>query len=175
MSRRPNRSSFFCFSLMVFHFQAKETAPLWSSTLDLILTVGYNAWWKLIHAEWPAVLTSLWENKMVWLQLPTHKTRKKKRKKKEIRDTEHARNGLFPQPLVYEDWDFLVGTKLGSCIILSLGCLKHCTSWGQGQTWCLECSCKIRVYIAAEGVAGEWRKCKLISNANTKATVCIKN
>lgn len=58
--------------------------------------------------------------------------------KKRDRNTERARNGPFPQPLVYKDWLFLVGMKLGSAeeggIILPLRCFENCTSWGYGQS-----------------------------------------
>lgn len=110
--RRLNRSPFFCFILMVFHFQAKETASLQSSTLYLILTVGYNACWKLICAEWPAVLTSLWENKMVWLQLPTHKTRKKKKERLGIQSMPEM--VFFPSHWFMRTGIFLLGWNLAA-------------------------------------------------------------
>lgn len=97
---------------MVFHFQAKETASLRSTTLYLILTVGYNAWWKLICAEWPAVLTSLWENKMVWLQLPTHKTRKKKKERLRIQSMPEM--VFFPSHWFMRTGIFLLGWNLAA-------------------------------------------------------------
>lgn len=43
--------SHFCFIFRVFSFQEKEILTVLSSTLGLILPVGYNAPQKLIHAE----------------------------------------------------------------------------------------------------------------------------
>lgn len=124
----------FCFIFRVFCFQAKEILTVWSSTLCLILPVGYAAPQKLIHAEWPAVLKCLWENKMVWLQLLSHKIMKKKKKK---RIGIHNVLELVLFPLVSEDWDLPVGMTLGCAkgsSILLVRCSKGCTSWGHEQS-----------------------------------------
>lgn len=77
-------------------------------------------------------------------------------------------------------WGMNLGSVGEGSSILVLRCFKTCSSWDPDNAPRDSlASCMLLqnygVYIAAEGVATELRKCKLISNANTKATVCIKN
>lgn len=136
----------FCFIFRVFCFQAKEILTVWSSTLHVILPVGYTAPQKLIHAEWPAVLKCLWENKMVWLQLRSHKIMKKK--KKENWNTECARAGPFPTGfwgLGFACWDdswLCQGQQHHFSEVFQGLHILGARAKLSGTTWCLKCSCK---------------------------------